>query len=108
MNVNLPEFLSQDEHGLVLLTGHRIALDDVLYCYNEGFSAEMILGQFPTLSLAQIHNVIAFYLENQGQVEAYLEEETAKIEKERAQSQGGSKLLELRKRMQAMHQAEVS
>ena len=32
----------------------------------------MLLGFFPTLSLALIHKVIAFYLENQAEVDAYV------------------------------------
>jgi len=62
--MNLPDFLTEWTQGEIMLKGHRIALHHVVSCYNEGHSAEMLLSQFPTLSLALIHKVIAFYLFN--------------------------------------------
>src|SRR5947209_697623 len=66
--MNLPDFLTEDAYGHIHVTGHRIGLNDVVYFYNDGQSPEMLHEQFPTLSLALIHKVIAFYLENQAEV----------------------------------------
>src|SRR5262245_32604764 len=62
--MTLPDFLSQDADGYIHVTGHRIGLQDVVYYYNEGHSPETLLEAFPTLSLALIHKIIAFYLEH--------------------------------------------
>ena len=46
--MNLPEFLVDHPDGEIRLTGHRISLYHVVSFYNEGFSPEMLVGQFPT------------------------------------------------------------
>ena len=48
----LPEFLTRHEKGEIRVTGHRIDLFHLVSLYNEGNSAEMLLGFFPRLSLA--------------------------------------------------------
>lgn len=105
--MELPDFLNRDKHGLVLLEGHRIGLHDVLHFYQEGYGPEMILGQFPTLSLALIHKTIAFYLENQQEADAWLEKERSEVERQRREAIRGPSTRELRARMRAMQQAEI-
>ena len=41
--MTLPEFLSQDSDGYIHVAGHRIGLQDLVYYYNEGHSAEALL-----------------------------------------------------------------
>jgi uncharacterized protein (DUF433 family) len=53
--MNLPEFLVGHPDDEIRLAGHRIGLYDIVFYYNEGFSPEMLVGQFPTLSLALVH-----------------------------------------------------
>ena len=65
--MDLPGFLTADKDGQVHCTGHRIGLVDIVYYFNEGYSPEMIAGQFPTLPLALVYQVIGFYLENRQQ-----------------------------------------
>jgi uncharacterized protein (DUF433 family) len=72
--MQLPDFLSQDKFGGIRLAGHRIDLFHVLWHYNEGYSAEMLREQFPSLSMALIYKVLAFYWENKAEVDAYLVE----------------------------------
>jgi Protein of unknown function (DUF433) len=48
----LPDFLSQDNDGYIHVAGHRIGLQDLVYYYNEGHSAEALVDMFPTLTLA--------------------------------------------------------
>ena len=82
--MNLPEFLTRGSKGEIRLTGHRIDLFHFVDFYNEGNSAEMLLGLFPTLNLALIHKVIAFYLENKTEVNAYVAHCEAEIERHQA------------------------
>ena len=53
------------------LAGTRVSLDSVVHCFNEGLSPETIVGEFETLTLAQVFGAIAFYLENQPAIDAY-------------------------------------
>ena len=70
--MQLPDFLTQYTADAIRLTGHRISLEHVISLYNEGYSPEMLHEEFDTLPLALIHKVIAFYLENQPEVDEYL------------------------------------
>lgn len=70
--MNLPEFLVDHPDGEIRLTGHRISLYNVANCYQKGYSPEMIREEFPTIPLALIYKVIAFCLENQKEVDAYV------------------------------------
>jgi len=100
--MNLPEFLSRHEKGEIRLTGHRIDLYLIVLFYNEGHSAEMLHHEYPTLTLALIHKVLAFYLENKVEVDAYVAEVEAKIEQLRAAAPPAPTLEELRARRRAL------
>ena len=98
--MQLPEFLIQQPSGSVRLTGHRIALEHLVYFYNQGYAPEMILGQFPSLSLAFIHKVIAYYLEHQAEIDSYMSARETDISKQRATAMTTSPdLAELRRRV---------
>jgi hypothetical protein len=55
----LPPCLHWHPDGEIRLTGHRIGLYHFVYYSNQGFTAEMLVCQFPTLELALVHKVIA-------------------------------------------------
>ena len=97
--MKLPEFLTEASFGSIRLTGHRIALEHMVFYYNQGYSPEMLLGQFPSLSLALIHKVIAFYLENQAEVDEYVARCQAEVDRCRAIAPPSLDLAELRRRM---------
>jgi len=40
------------------MTGHRIGLYTVMRCYKEGYSAEQIAEEFPTLPLDLVQKVV--------------------------------------------------
>jgi uncharacterized protein (DUF433 family) len=106
MVMKLPEFLQiEDGSGFIRLPGHRIGLANIVRLYDEGYSAEMIAGHYPTLPLAIIHKVIAFYLENEAEVLAYVAAdgvELSRQEKQFAQSRQSPDLAQLRRRLQTM------
>jgi uncharacterized protein (DUF433 family) len=70
--MNLPDFLTLSSMDEIRVTGHRIDLYLLTQKYNEGHTAEMLQCEYPTLSLALIHKVIAFYLENRADVDTYV------------------------------------
>jgi uncharacterized protein (DUF433 family) len=63
--------------GAVRVSGTRVTLDTVIAAFREGATAEEIVLQYPSLELAQVYAVIAYYLRQRPQVEAYLEQRRA-------------------------------
>src|SRR5437763_1095520 len=61
----------EERDGSCYLAGTRVSLDSIVQCFNDGLSPEAILGEFETLTLAQVYGAIAHYLENQAVVDAY-------------------------------------
>ena len=99
--MTLPEYLTQDADGHIHVTGHRIGLQELVYYYNEGHTPEALREAFPTLSLALVHKVIAFYLDNQATVDAFVATCEAEIERLRAVAPRGPDSAELRRRLAA-------
>lgn len=104
--MQLPEFLTEQPRGSLRLTGHRIALEHLVYYYNQGYSPEMIFGQFPSLSSALIHKAIAFYLENQAAVDAYVRRCESEVTQQRAAAPACPDLAELRRRASHLSRSE--
>ena len=104
--MTLPAILTQDDLGLIQVTGHRITLDDLLHFYLQGESAEMLQARFPTLTLDQCQGTIHFYQLNETEVDIYLEEGRQASAKQRALSEGrGPSLEDLKRRRAAMRLA---
>jgi hypothetical protein len=99
--MNLPEFLTQDDHGYIHLLGQRVGLNDLVHFYLEGDSAEMLQLRFPTVPLPLVHKVIAFYLENQEVADTYCQQQAAEVARQRAAAPSGPSLEELRRRREA-------
>jgi hypothetical protein len=56
------------------VAGTRISLDSVVCAFNRGDSPERILERYPMLDKpARVYGAIAFYLDHQAEVDAYLE-----------------------------------
>ena len=102
----LPPDLHWHPDGEIRLVGHRIGLFHFIYYYNQGYTAEMLLGQFPTLELALIHRVIAFYLDHQKEVDEYVAQYRAELDQLRAAGYHAPSVVELRKRLKARQPAE--
>jgi len=96
--MNLPEFLTRGLLGEIRVTGHRIDLYLLVHRYKEGYTAEMLHNEYPTLPLELIHDVISFYLEHKAEVDAYVAEVEAKVDDIRANYQPGPGILRLRQR----------
>lgn len=65
--------LITDSKGVIRVDGTRVTLDTVATAFRSGATAEEIVQQFPTLSLADVYQVIAYYLQHAAEVDAYLE-----------------------------------
>lgn len=65
------------EGGELRVTGTRVPLQYLTYEYRQGASAEEIAARYPSLTLAQVHALIAYYLEHRAEVDAYVLEREA-------------------------------
>ena len=102
--MSLPDFLSRNHAGDIRLTGHRIGLFHLVHYYNEGYSPEMLVCQYPTLPLALIHKVIGFYLENRGEVDAYVAACDDELSRQRDIDHKTLDLATLRQRLESSQQ----
>ena len=94
--------LQMDESGTVRVGGTRVTLETIAELYNDGRTADELRDAFPTVSLADIHTVIGYYLRHRREVDTYLErQQRAGIEiRRKLEAQPGN--AELRQRLQAI------
>ena len=79
--LDLPDLLTCTPQGTWRIAGSRVSLDSVIHSFWEGATPEEICQDFPSLSLAQVYGVIAYYLKQRDKVDAYLQEEQDGAEK---------------------------
>lgn len=58
--------------GVLKVGDTRVSLDTVVFHFNKGATAAEIQDQYDSMSLAQVHAAIAYYLHNKAEVDAYL------------------------------------
>jgi len=70
----MPNEYIEERNGGYYVAGTRISLDSVVCAFNRGDSPETILESFPLLGKsARVYGAIAFYLDHQAEIDAYLE-----------------------------------
>ncbi len=80
--MQLPDFMTEDPDGEVHFTGLRLGLYTLVRCYREeGWSPERIAEEYPSLSLALVYKALAFYLENRAEVDAYVAQYDADLDR---------------------------
>lgn len=71
---SVPLPMRLEPSGVIRIGGTRVTLETVIISYQEGGSAEEIVDWYPALKLADVHAVIAYYLNRRDEVDAYLAE----------------------------------
>ena len=66
--------LKTDQDDVIRVGNTRIRLDTVVHTFNDGHTAEEIVTQYPSLALADVYAVIAYYLKNRTIVDAYIKQ----------------------------------
>jgi uncharacterized protein (DUF433 family) len=62
--------------GSTLRVGRsNVTLENVLWAFQQGATPEQIVDRYPTLALADVYDVVAYYLRDRPSVEAYLAEQ---------------------------------
>lgn len=82
-----PPPLSIDTNGVVRVGHTRVTLDTVVYAFEEGATAEEIVQQYPSLTLADVYEAIGYYLHHEDEVGAYLREREERAAQVRRQNE---------------------
>ncbi len=61
-----------DSDGVVRVGRTRVTLDTVVGAFLDGATAEEIAHRYPSVALADVYLVIAYYLRHRPEVEEYL------------------------------------
>ena len=75
--------LKTDQDSVIRVGNTRVRFATVVYAFNEGFTAEEIVSQYPALSLADVYAVISYYLNDQIALDEYLAQQQITVEKVR-------------------------
>jgi uncharacterized protein (DUF433 family) len=65
--------LATDRDGVIRVSGTRVPLETVIGAFLDGATPEEIVLGYTTLSLADVYQVVAYYLKNKEKVDSYLE-----------------------------------
>jgi uncharacterized protein (DUF433 family) len=87
-----PVPLRTDEHGVIRVGDSQVLVDIVIREFNNGSDPEGIVHGYPTLDLANVYAVMAYYLRHPKEVDEYLQsrrEEAEKLRKEIEAKQPG-------------------
>ena len=77
--------LRTDAHGKLRVGGTRVLLEFVIHAFQQGETAEGIVDSYPTLKLADVYAVLAYYLTHRPEVDAYVrqaDEAAGRIQRE--------------------------
>src|SRR4030042_6032687 len=75
-----PVPLMTDTDGIVRVAKTRVPLHTVISAFLSGATPEEIAQQYPSLNLADVYAVIAYYLQRRSDVDAYLRERQRRAE----------------------------
>ena len=82
--MELEDYIYTDPYGERFVKGHRVPILSVLRAHIElGMDGRQLAERFDTLSLEKIYAVLAYYYSNQEEVDQYLVETEAEIERQR-------------------------
>ena len=69
---SMPKEYVNNSDGAYRVAGTRVSLDSLVYLFREGMPTESMVESYPDLTLEQVHGALAFYLDNQKEIDVYL------------------------------------
>jgi uncharacterized protein (DUF433 family) len=72
--------LHADEHGAIRVGNTRVLLELVIHAYYLGETPEGIVESYPSLTTADVYAVIAYYLANPDEIDAYVRQRDQQAE----------------------------
>ena len=76
-----------DAEGVIRVGGTRVTLDTVVAAFDAGATAEEIVQQYPSVALADVYSVIAYYLRHRVTVQEYVVNRQRQAAETRAQNE---------------------
>lgn len=76
--------LRMDDTGTIRVGRTRVTLDVMLSFYHQGCTPEQIVEHLDVLDLGDVYSVIAYYLHNKSEVDAYIERREREADELRA------------------------
>ena len=64
--------LSWGPDGVIRVANTRVTLDTVVAAHRDGYTADEIARQYPTLKLADVYAIIGYFIRHRAEVEIYL------------------------------------
>jgi uncharacterized protein (DUF433 family) len=61
--------------GKAAIDNTRVRVNNVVFLHKEGKTPQEILGEYPDLSLAQVHAALTYYYDHKDEIEASFEED---------------------------------
>ena len=95
-----------DSDDVIRVGGTRVRLDTVVYAFNEGYTAEEIVSQYPALNLADVYAVVAYYLNNRTSVDDYIARRAAVAAKTQQEIEARPEYKAFRERLLARRQKQ--
>lgn len=97
--------LQMDDSGTLRVGGTRVALETIIELYKNGYSADQLAGAYSSVSLADVHTVIGYYLRHRQEVETYLQRQNREAAEIRRDIEAIPGNAELRQRLQSIKRA---
>jgi uncharacterized protein (DUF433 family) len=69
-----PVPIQPNDDGMIRVGGTRVTLDTIVNAFNRGMSPEEIVFAYPAGSLADVYDVLAYYLRHKIEVDEYIQE----------------------------------
>ena len=66
--------------GVIRVSGTRVTVDTLIGAFRDGSTAEEIVQQYPSLPLADVYQVLGYYLKHAAELEEYLSRREAQFE----------------------------
>ncbi|ASC69223.1 hypothetical protein XM38_001490 [Halomicronema hongdechloris C2206] len=82
-----PAPLAVNPDGVVRVGGTRVTLDTIVAAFKQGATAEEIVHRYPSLRLGDVYASIAYYLNHQQEVDAYLKQRQQQAQEIRQMNQ---------------------
>lgn len=65
--------LATDAGGVIRIGGTRVTLETIVDAFEDGATPEEIAHQYPSVSLSDVYQVIAYYLKHSDELKRYLD-----------------------------------
>lgn len=100
-----PVPLVASEQGVVHVGDTRVCLDTIIFAFKHGAEPEEIIADYSTLNLSDVYAVITYYLQNQTEVEGYLQRRQQQRDEVRRELETRFSQVGLRERLLARRQS---